>query len=102
MTLGQPNAAVGGGKHSAALTLDPMLFCTMECRYNDLVLAGRNVQGSGVQVLDSQEDSVTQRYREAVNNGFTTLRLFASGGEGNKALESGPGGGTKIALYIRI
>ena len=69
-----------------------MLFCALPCRYNDLVLAGRDVQGSGVGVLDSQDDSVTRRYREAVNNGFTTVRLFASGGEGdNKALESEPG-----------
>lgn len=68
-----------------------MLFFAL-CRYNDLVLAGRAVQGSGPGALDSQEDSVTRRYREAVNNGFTTIRMFASGGEGDgKALESAPG-----------
>ena len=56
------------------------------------MLAGREVQGSGPGALDSQEDSVTQRYREAVNNGLTTVRMFASGGEGDgKALESSPG-----------
>jgi hypothetical protein len=76
----------------SAFTLIPMLFFIFESRYNDLVLAGRAVQGSGPGALDSQEDSVTRRYREAVNNGFTTVRMFASGGEGDgKALESAPG-----------
>ena len=65
---------------------------TLECRYNDLVLAGSQVQGSGPRALESQEDSVTQRYREAADNGFTTVRIFASGGEGDgRALESSPG-----------
>ena len=78
-----------------------MLIFALECRYNDLVLAGRDVQGSGVEVLDAQEDTVTQRYREAVNNGFTTVRLFASGGEGdNKALEGGPGVIAKFAILF--
>jgi hypothetical protein len=72
----------------------------MECRYNDLVLAGTNVQGSGPGALDAQEDSVTQRYREAVNDGFTTVRIFASGGEGDgKALETSPGANCRSLGY---
>lgn len=59
-------------------------------RYNDLVVAGAAVPGSGPAALN-RNDSVTKRFQDATDAGLNIVRMFASQGENDLALEPSPG-----------
>jgi hypothetical protein len=53
-------------------------------------VAGADVPGRGAAAL-RRNDTVTKRFQEAADAGLNTLRMFASQGQGSKALETSPG-----------
>jgi hypothetical protein len=61
-------------------------------RYNDLLLAGTQVRGSGPAALAGRSNAVTKRFSEARDAGLNVVRFFASSGEGaGRGLETSRG-----------
>lgn len=65
-------------------------MCSARRRYNDLVVEGSMVPGNGTTALVGANDTVTQRYEQAVAAGMNIVRFFPSEGVAG-ALETAPG-----------